>query len=69
MFAEKQQDRRSRALSGETARLVEAALAENRIEGWLQPIVCLEPDGGSRYVGAEALVRLRRRDGSVIEPG
>lgn len=41
------------------------ALAENRIEMWLQPQVRLS-DG--QAIGAEALVRWRRRDGSLVMP-
>lgn len=69
MFAEKQEDRRSRFVSAATTRLVEAALADNRIEAWLQPIVDLdESDDRVRIVGAEALVRIRDVDGSIVEP-
>jgi predicted signal transduction protein with EAL and GGDEF domain len=56
-------DRVERRLAAE-AELV-AALAEDRLEVHYQPVVRLT-DG--RPVGAEALVRLRRRDGSLLLP-
>ena len=69
MFSAKQNHRRAKILSSETARLVEAALSENRVESWLQPIVCMEPDGETTTIGVEALARIRTPDGAVVEPG
>jgi diguanylate cyclase (GGDEF)-like protein/PAS domain S-box-containing protein len=43
---------------------LKAALAEQRFELWLQPQV----DGNLTISGAEALLRLRRRDGSYLPP-
>ncbi len=43
---------------------LKAALAEQRFELWLQPQV----DGNLKISGAEALLRLRRRDGSLLQP-
>jgi diguanylate cyclase (GGDEF)-like protein len=43
---------------------LKAALAERRFELWLQPQV----DGDQVISGAEALLRLRRRDGSLLPP-
>ena len=44
---------------------VRQALDEDRVECWFQPIV--DPYGGST-VGAEALVRIRQYDGSILYP-
>jgi EAL domain-containing protein (putative c-di-GMP-specific phosphodiesterase class I) len=44
---------------------VRQALDEHRVECWFQPIV--DPYGGST-VGAEALVRIRQYDGSILYP-
>jgi diguanylate cyclase (GGDEF)-like protein/PAS domain S-box-containing protein len=43
---------------------LKSALAEQRFELWLQPQV----DGNLKISGAEALLRLRRRDGSLLQP-
>jgi diguanylate cyclase (GGDEF)-like protein/PAS domain S-box-containing protein len=43
---------------------LKAALAEQRFELWLQPQV----DSSLNISGAEALLRLRRRDGSLLPP-
>jgi diguanylate cyclase (GGDEF)-like protein/PAS domain S-box-containing protein len=43
---------------------LKSALAERRFELWLQPQV----DGDQAISGAEALLRLRRRDGSLLQP-
>ena len=42
-----------------------AALAQNRFELWLQGQVA----GDGRVIGAEALLRLRKPDGSIVPPG
>ena len=51
------------------ARSVSSALEERRVEMWMQPIVQVPTPGRARPVGAEALVRLRSRDGGIIPPG
>ncbi len=43
-----------------------SALEEDRIEVYLQPIYSVEED---RFISAEALARLRNRDGSIMMPG
>ncbi len=43
---------------------VKRALAEDRLELWLQPQV----DGNGATIGAEGLIRLRRTDGVLIQP-
>ncbi|QEE43286.1 EAL domain-containing protein (plasmid) [Rhizobium sp. WL3] len=50
--------RRSKAIE-----LVAAALKDNRIEAWYQPIVRLDTE---EIVGVEALARLRSPDGTII---
>ena len=51
-----------------TSKAVERALRENRIELWYQPIVTITDSGDLRLRGAEALVRLRTRDGAIMFP-
>lgn len=45
---------------------IDDALAEDRVEAFFQPIYSLQED---TFSGAEALVRIRRKDGSIISPG
>lgn len=44
------------------AREIESALLEGRVEPWYQPIICLDT---GRFVGLEALCRVRTASGSV----
>ena len=63
MFEEKQANRKSRMIEPETARLVETALSDGRIEVFYQPIVTLISPTETRLHGVEALVRIRDKDG------
>lgn len=65
---EKTAHRRIRSIEPETARLVELALRENRLEVWYQPIVQLSSPTQTQMVGAEAFVRLRADDSSLRVP-
>lgn len=49
-------------------RTVENALREDRVEVWYQPIVDVSNTEQTRLVCAEALVRLRSREGGIILP-
>lgn len=66
--SEKQAHRRSRSINPDTARLVELALSENRLEVFYQPIVAMHSATETRMVGAEAFVRLRADDNSLRVP-
>lgn len=68
MQDEKLAHRRSRAIDPETARLVELALNDNRLEVWYQPIVQMSSPTETRMVGAEAFVRLRADDNTLRVP-
>lgn len=46
--------------------LIRSALAEDRIEVFYQPIYSTKRD---KFVSAEALARIRGRDGSIVPPG
>ena len=48
------------------AQQIEEALQENRVEVFLQPIYCNKE---KRFTSAEALVRIRQKDGSFLSPG
>lgn len=50
----------------ETDQLIRSAIEEDRIEVFYQPIYSTQQD---RFVSAEALVRIRDLDGSMISPG
>lgn len=52
--------------SEETEALIRAAIEEDRIEVFYQPIYSTKQ---KRFVSAEALVRIRDKDGSIIPPG
>ena len=58
----------SRGARADADALLADALDEDRVEAWFQPIVTCDPHGGTRLVGAEALARVRARDGSVLVP-
>ena len=68
MQTEKQAHRRARSINPDTARLVELALSENRLEVFYQPIVAMNSATETRMVGAEAFVRLRADDNSLVVP-
>ena len=68
MYAEKNRRRSEGTIDAFAARAVESALDERRVELWVQPVVSVPGPGRVRLVGAEALVRLRARDGGIIPP-
>lgn len=68
MFEEKQANRKSRMIEPETARMVETALSDGRIEVHYQPIVTLHSPTETRLRAVEALVRIRSTDGSLRMP-
>lgn len=50
----------------DTEKLIMDAIKNDRVEVWYQPIFSTEEH---RFVSAEALVRIRREDGSLVSPG
>jgi diguanylate cyclase (GGDEF)-like protein len=68
MFEEKQANRKSRMIEPETARLIEMALADGRLEVHYQPIVSLQSPTETRLEAVEALVRIRGNDGMLRHP-
>jgi diguanylate cyclase (GGDEF)-like protein len=68
MFEEKQANGKSRMIEPETARLVETALSDGRIEVHYQPIVTLHSATETQLSAVEALVRIRATDGSLQMP-
>ena len=68
MFEEKQANRKARRIDADTARFVEAALAEGRLEVFYQPIVSLQSPTETRIESVEALVRIRTSDGKIHLP-
>ncbi len=68
MFRTKHNRRSSRTISPAVIRLVETALAEDRLEPFFQPVVKLDDNGAPQLAGAEALVRIRGTDGSTVPP-
>ncbi|MBD5130214.1 MAG: EAL domain-containing protein [Ruminococcaceae bacterium] len=53
-------------LEKDTEQLIVDAIAGDRVEVWFQPIYSTEDH---RFTSAEALVRIRREDGSLVPPG
>ncbi len=68
MYEQKKLQQSKLGASSMASRAVDHALRENRIELWYQPIVKLTEPGEMKIGGAEALVRLRTRDGRIILP-
>lgn len=68
MYEEKHRQRATDTVDAFAARAVESALQERRVELWMQPVASVPAPGSTRLVGAEALVRLRSRDGGIIAP-
>lgn len=64
----RRRDGRTR-LSPQALKLVEAALEEDRVESFLQPLIFVDGSGERHLFGAEALVRIRNVDGSLENPG
>ena len=69
MYEQKQQHHREHSVETVATRSVEKALRDDRIETWYQPIVAIRPNGEARLQSAEALVRMRTRDGAIVGPG
>lgn len=69
MFLAKHQGRTGRSVSPATIRLIESAMADDRVEPFFQPVVRWSEGGQAQLIGAEALVRIRDEDGSFIPPG
>ena len=68
MFHSKVDRSAHRKVPAAAIRLVEDALAEDRVEAFFQPVVNSELTGAPTLSGVEALMRIRDRDGSVIPP-
>ncbi|MEE9321787.1 MAG: EAL domain-containing protein [Granulosicoccus sp.] len=68
MYEQKRLRLSSRSVHTVATRTVENALRENRVEVWYQPIVNVENPDQAELVCAEALVRLRSREGGIILP-
>lgn len=68
MYEQKKRQHFQRSKGGMATRTVERALSEERIEVWYQPMVSIQKPGSYKLVGAEALVRIRSRDGGIVLP-
>ncbi len=68
MFKIKHKRSADRRISPTTIRMVEEALSEDRVEAFFQPVVQFDPTGRYRVYGAEALARIKGRDGSILPP-
>lgn len=68
MYEQKKRQHFQRSKGGMATRTVERALSEERIEVWYQPMVRIQKPGNYNLTGAEALVRLRSRDGGIVLP-
>ena len=68
MYEQKKRQHFQRSKGGMATRTVERALSEQRIEVWYQPMVSIQKPGNYQLIGAEALVRLRSRDGGIVLP-
>lgn len=68
MFEEKQANRTLRMVDPDTARLVENALSDGRLEVHYQPIVHLLSPTEGRIQAVEALVRIRAENGTLHLP-
>lgn len=68
MYEQKKRHHAKQTTGGMATRAVERALHENRVEVWYQPIVRLQRPGNYVLAGAEALVRLRTREGGIVLP-
>lgn len=68
MYEQKKRQKKPRSKTSMAMRTVERALHEERVEVWFQPIVHLQQPGRYDLIGAEALMRIRTRDGGVVMP-
>ena len=68
MYEQKKRQKKPRTKGSMAVRTVERALHEDRVEVWFQPIVSLHQPGNYEMSGAEALVRIRSREGGIILP-
>lgn len=53
-------------MNGKTIQMIRSAMEEDRVEVFYQPIYSTSQN---RFVSAEALVRIRNTDGSIVPPG
>jgi len=68
MYEQKKRRQRDRHIETVTARNVEKALRDNRIEIWFQPIVSVQAPGKVRLQSVESLVRMRTLNGMIVGP-
>lgn len=68
MFRSKRNKGAYDAASSATLKLVDVALSEGRVEAVFQPVVRLDRADRVQLHGAEALVRIRNEDGSIMLP-
>lgn len=68
MFKSKRQNASYQKVSPAAIRLVDAALSDRRVEAAFQPVVRLDEANQVHLHGAEALVRIRNEDGSMLLP-
>ncbi len=68
MYEQKKRQKLQKSPGSMATRTVERALNENRVEVLYQPMVRYNRPGSYELVGAEALVRVRSRDGGIILP-
>ncbi len=68
MYEQKKMRQTRHGSTSMASKAVDRALQENRIELWYQPIVTVAASGQIKLRGAEALVRLRTRDGAIVLP-
>lgn len=68
MFRMKRNRASAAAVPAEVVRMVEAALADDRVEPFYQPVVRVDDHGAVHLHGVEALVRIRDHDGTVLSP-
>ncbi len=68
MFRMKRNRSANRKISPDTIRIIESALKDDRVEAFFQPVVSLDDNEVAHLAGAEALVRIRNLDGTLISP-
>lgn len=68
MFRMKRTQASEAVVPAEVVRIVEAALSDDRVEPFYQPVVQVDERGGVHLTGVEALVRIRSTDGEILSP-
>ncbi len=68
MFRSKRRQGADDEVSSDTIKSVELALSQGRVEAVFQPVVRLDQNKKVHLNGAEALVRIRNEDGSIMLP-